>query len=240
MEKLDEAFSKNDMASAGRLLEYWLGEAVSAGDTPAELTLTNELVGLYRKAGEGEKALAAARRALSLTASLGQSELVSGATIMLNCATAYKAFDKAEEALPLYRRAEQIYLAALEPGDVRLAGLYNNMALTLVDLGKTEAAEQAYIKAIEIMEEAPAGSADAAISYVNMAHMYEEAHTQESELKIYKCLSRARAHLSSDSLPHDGYYAYVCEKCAPSFEYFGFCDYAKELSLISKEIYERH
>ncbi len=240
MERLDEALSRNDMASAVRLLDYWLGEAVSAGDAPAELTFINELVGLYRKTGKGEEALAAARRALSLTASLGQSELASGATIMLNCATAYKAFGKAEDALPLYRRAEQVYLATLEDGDVRFAGLYNNMALALVDLGETDAAEQAYIKAIKIMEAAPAGAADAAISYVNMAHMYEAAHTEESELKIYKCLSRARTHLASDSLAHDGYYAYVCEKCAPSFEYFGFCDYAEELERTSKEIYEGH
>ena len=40
-------------------------------------------------------------------------------------------------------------------------------------------------------------------------------------------------------MPHNGYYAYVCEKCAPTFRYFGRFACADELKQRSDEIYER-
>ena len=66
MAKLDESFNRNDMAEAGRLLEYWQKEAEALGDKLGELSVTDELIGYYRKVGEKEKGLAAVDKSLAL------------------------------------------------------------------------------------------------------------------------------------------------------------------------------
>ncbi len=236
IDKVDALFFKNDYAEAGRLLVYWRDEAVALRDRRGELSMESELVGYYRKQKEREKALASVARALALVKELGQGEMASGATVLLNCATAYKAFGMANEALPLYRRAEEIYKRVLDPSDARFGGLYNNMALTLTDLCEFEAAEAAYCGALEIMKQIPGGEAECAITYINMAHLYETAGTPE---KIEDCMQTAYRLLKSDQLTHDGYYAFVLEKCAPSFGYFGDPAAYEELKKEAERIYER-
>ena len=168
--KVDSLFDKNDYAEAGRLLVYWKNEAIELKDKSGELAMENELVGYYRKQNEREKGIESVQRALALADELGQDEMASGATVFLNCATAYKAFGMANESIPLYERTEQIYKAVLPDGDARFGGLYNNMALALVDLEKFDEAEKAYLSALEVMSKVPRGEAESAITYINMAH----------------------------------------------------------------------
>ena len=52
-------------------------------------------------------------------------------------------------------------------------------------------------------------------------------------------LDEAEALLNTPSVPRDGYYAFVCEKCAPSFEYYGYFLTAEDLKERSKKIYDR-
>ncbi len=236
IDKVDALFAKNDSAEAGRLLTYWREEAVTLRDKSGELAMENELVGYYRKQNDRINALSSVARALLLTEQLKQGEMPAGATVLLNCATAYKAFGMAEEALPLYARAEAVYTKALSPGDTRFGGLYNNMALALVDLGRFEEAEAAYQKALAIMETAEKGEAECAITYINLAHMYEMGGMSE---KIGGCMEKARTLLESERLPHDGYYAFVLEKCAPSFGYFGDPATYEKLKKESEAIYAR-
>ncbi len=119
-------------------------------------------------------------------------------------------------------------------GDPLYGALYNNMALTLTDLGDFEKAEKSYFSALEIMQQSPRGEAEAAITYVNLAHMYETVGKKE---KINDCMQKAHMLLQSDNLPRDGYYAFVLEKCAPSFGYFGFKEIYTTLKKESEEIY---
>ncbi len=259
IDKVDALFDKNDYAEAGRLLTYWKDEAISLKDKRGELAMESELIGYYRKQNNPEKGLASIHRALTLAEELGQSELASGATIFINCATAYKAFDMVREALPLFFRAEQIYKKILSPDDERFGGLYNNMALALVDLHKFEEAEAAYHSALSVMEKAPRGEAECAITYINLAHMYEEynnlkhssmcaendishIHTDETCTiydKIQKCMKKAYSLLQSENLPRNGYYAFVLEKCAPSFQYFGNTKAYEQMIKEAQKIYAR-
>ncbi len=236
IDKVDSLFGRNDYAEAGRLLNYWKNEAVELGDKNGELAMENELVGYYRKQGDKDKGLASVKCALGLTDELTQSEMASGATVFINCATAYKSFGMAEEALPLYIRAEKVYKNVLKDTDSRFGGLYNNMALTLADLGRFGEAEEAYRSALSVMKKVPRGEAECAITYINLAHMYEDCGMGD---KIGDCMDKAYALLKSKNLPHDGYYAFVIEKCAPSFGYFGMDIISEELSREAKEIYER-
>ncbi len=236
IERVDSLFSKNDYTEAGRLLEFWRDEAVSLRDRRGELAMEDELVGYYRKQNDPEKGLASILRALTLTEELGQEDLASGGTVMLNCATAYKAFGMAERAMPLYERAEQVYRSVLREDDTRFGGLYNNMALALCDLCRYSDAESAYKKALSVMERAPRGECECAITYINMAHMYD---TVGAISKTGECMERAYQLLCTPQLPHDGYYAFVIEKCAPSFEYFGSSLICEELKKEAEEIYAR-
>ncbi len=236
IEKLDGLFAKNNYTEAGRLLAYWKNEAVALRDRQGELAVENELVGYYRKQGDKEKALASVESALQLVDELGQGDMASGATIFINCATAYKAFGMAQEALPLYCRAEEIYKNVLPEGDTRFGALYNNMALALADVRDYDGAEKAYLSALFVMEKARGGEADAAITYINLAHMYEKIGKKD---KIDGCMKKAYDLLQSENLPHNGYYAFVLEKCAPSFGYFGDRETYLELKKESEEIYAR-
>ncbi len=233
--RLDALFDRRDYEEAERLLTYWRDEAVSLGDRRGEYTVESELVGFYRKQNDRENALRSVKRALFLTDELRQGENASGATVLINCATAYKAFGMSEEAMPLYRRAEHVYRSVLSPTDRRFGGLYNNMALALVDLGEVKAAESAYFSALEVMGKQTDGELECAITYVNLAHMYEKFGMTE---KISDCMKRAYSLLRSDTLDKNGYYAFVVEKCAPSFAHFGDKALYEELKKESDRIYE--
>ncbi len=234
--RVDSFFDRNEYAEAGRLLVYWKDEAVALKDLRGELAMQSELVGFYRKQGDQEKGLAAVRRALALTDTLEQGELASGGTVFINCATACQAFGMAEEALPLYRRAEEIYKKTLPATDARFGGLYNNMALALVELGQTDAAETAYRSALDVMSQASRGEAESAITWINLAYLYESDGRDE---QIPACMQKALALLRSPNLPHDGYYAFVLEKCAPAFEDFGDTQTCEMLKKESEAIYAR-
>ncbi len=236
IEKVDEYYNKNDLMGAKRHLEYWEKEANALNDFNGELSVVDELLGLYRKNGDNENALRVLERALILVDKLELKDTVSGATVYLNAATTYKAVGKADKALPLYEKTLAIYTANLDESDVRFGGFYNNYALALTDAGEFDKAEQCYLSAIKVMEKAVGGKPDLAITYVNLAHLYDTANKAE---KITDCMFTAYNLLNDEENVKNGYYAYVLSKCAPSFKYFGYDKIASDFFKEAKEIYER-
>lgn len=233
--KVDECFESNDLKEASRLLEFWQKEAIFLKDLRGELSVLSELAGLYRKTSEEDKALKTVKRALELLETLKFSDTVSGATILLNCATTLKAFNKADESIPLYKKVEKVYNERLEKGNSLFGGLYNNMALALADVNQTDKALEYYNKALGVMSLIEGGELECAITYVNMANLYENIGNKE---RINYCLIEASS-LLLEYKKQTGYYAFVCEKCIPSFEYFNFIEVAENLSKRVKDIYER-
>ncbi len=235
--KIDSLFDKNDYTQAGRLLVYWENEAKQLRDKRGELEIQSELIGFYRKQNNKEKGINSVKRALQLVEELNQGEQVSGATIFINCATALKAFGNPKDAMPLYLKSEEIYIKSLQKNDARFGGLYNNMALALAELGEFQKAEDSYFSALRVMEKAPRGEAECAITYINLAHTYEDFGYTE---KISDCMEKAYSLLKSENLIHDGYYAFVIEKCAPSFAHFGNIEVYRQLKKEAEEIYARN
>ena len=240
IDKLDFYLSRNDHDAAERHLRYWLSEAESCHDMRGKLTVLNEQIGLYRKIGKESECLRAVSDALSLADSMDIEQSLTYGTTLINAATGYKAFEKAQEALPLYRKAKTIYESALDSNDGRLGGLYNNMALTLTELGMHREAEELYQKAIKVMEKQKNGELEVAITYLNIADLIAARDGLENgEKEIEKQLLEAEKLLYTDSLPRDGYYAFVCEKCAPVFGYYGYFLTEQELNRRARGIYER-
>lgn len=236
--KLDQYLHRNDYTGAQRHLEYWLQEALAAGDSSTELTVRNELMGLYRKLGREKPAVDMAQSALARVEDLGISRQVGAATTCLNAATVYKAFGRAQEALALYERASEIYAQELDPADTRIAGLCNNMALALVDLGQFDRAEALYTKALAVLAQTKNNEPEMAITHLNLASLAEaKLDLEDGWADIEGNLGKARELLEGYG-KWDGNYAFVCEKCASVYGYYGFTDYANTLAERSRRIYE--
>ena len=129
-----------------------------------------------------------------------------------------------------------------------LGGLYNNMALTCAALSKYDEALDLYDKAIAVMAKVQDGELEQAITCLNMADT-EEARNgmEEGESRINDLVERAEELLEKkgrELLEHPGaekarigYYAFVCEKCAPVFEYYGYFLTANKLRETAEKIY---
>ena len=237
LDKLDEYLNTKDYAAAERHLKYWLTEAEIGGDARGKLTVLNEQIGLYRKVDKPAEGLQAIEAALALAEQF--SGTITYGTTLVNAATAYKAFGKAADALPLYEKAETVYESTLPPTDGRLGGLYNNMALTVMELGDYAKAETLFQKALAIMAEQENGEIEMAITYCNLADLASAQLGTDGEKQIETYLDKAEALLDTPTLPHDGYYAFVCEKCAPTFGYYGYFLTEQKLTKQAETIYER-
>ena len=238
IEKMNEYMSHRDYDGAERHLKYWLEEAVLGADKGGELMLCNELVGHYRKTGNRDGAFETAARALTLIKELDFENNVSAGTTYINIATAFNAFGENEKAIELFQKAKAIYEANENTDPSLLGGLYNNMALTFVALCDFENAFELYEKALAVMETVDGGCLEQAITYLNMADALEARDgAEQSEAQMSAWLDKAYTLLTEGEAPHDGYYAFVCEKCAPSFSYYGYFLAANELNQRAEAIY---
>ncbi|MBP5304155.1 MAG: tetratricopeptide repeat protein [Clostridia bacterium] len=240
LQRVDEAYSHNHYEEAEKILLYWVDEAKQMDDKRGLLSLYNELMGHYRKTANEEKAEECAQNALELIETQQIEETVSAATIFINCATVKTAFSKWEEAMPLFENAKGIYEAQLDSTDEKLGSLYNNMATALKNAKRYDEAIENYEKAIEIMKHIPDGELEQAITYLNLANLKEaQLGLEEACGIINEYLEKAQKLLDTPTLSKNGYYAFVCDKCAPGFDYYGFFAYAEELRERVQYIYER-
>ena len=238
--KMDEYMARRDYAGAERHLLYWLSEAEYARDRRGRLMLLGELIGHYRKTGERDKALRRIDEALALVEEMDFDGTLSAGTTFVNAATALSAFGEQARALTLFEKARAIYEASAQTQPQLLGGLYNNMALTLVALGRYAEAHALYDRATERMAGVPGGALEQAITCLNRADALTAEHGAEAaEAETGALLDRAWALLHDPDVPRDGYCAFVYEKCAPSFSYYGRFADAADLRKEAETIYER-
>lgn len=239
LEKLNEYLDRNDTAAAERHLLYWLEEAVLGGDLRGQLMLRNELTGHYRKAGDRDRALENAEAALRLVGETGFEDTLTAAVTRINAATALSAFGEHARALPLFERARQICENGQGVQPETLGGLYNNMGLANAALERYDEALGLFEAALARMEEVPGGELERAITCLNMADALSgKLGMEAAEERVRALVERAADLLETPELPRDGYYAFVAEKCAPSFEYYGYFLEAERLRGEAKRIYE--
>lgn len=240
IQKMNDYMSRRDYAGAERHLKYWLEEAKLGFDKRGELLIQNELVGHFRKTANKEGAFESAKEALRLLKELDFEENVSAGTTYTNIATAFNAFGENEKSIELFEKAKSVYEGNERTAPELLGGLYNNMALTFTALEKYDEAFKLYEKALEVMKRVENGELEQAITYLNMADLKEAMlGSEKAESVVFEYLDKAQELLDTPSLKRDGYYAFVCEKCAPSFEYYGYFLVAKDLKNRAESIYER-
>ena len=238
--RLDGFYARDDSEAAGRLLSQMRREAEENGDTGLLITVLNEQMGFFRKAGDRGNAFSCAEEALRLVTERGIREKVSGATVLLNCATVFTAFNLTEDSFPLFEEAIAVYERDLPSGDGRLAGLYNNYAEALAAGGRYDCALDLNEKALGILSAIPGSGGEQAVTLLNRADIIEGGTGPEAGLEqIEGCVLRAQELLENKNLAHDGGYAFICRKCAPVFDHYGYFAYAKELAERADGIYER-
>ena len=240
MDKLREYEDKNDWPGVERHLKYWLAEAEANRDERGQLMIHNELMGYYRKQGRQDEAFAHAEKAVALVEKLGMEDTVTAGTTWVNAGTVREAFGDAVGGLAFFEQARANYEKNLPERDGRLGGLYNNMALSLAVCGRYEEAMDMFRRAIGVMEKQENGELEQAITWLNMADAAEAALGPETaEDAVEEYLETAEKLLNTESLPRNGYYAFVCEKCAPVFGHYGWFAAEAELKRRAEEIHER-
>ena len=118
-------------------------------------------------------------------------------------------------------------------------GLHNNMGLVLSALGRYEEALVMFGKAMDYMAAVPGGRLEQAVTCLNMADTLEaQLGMEEAEKRICDLVEQAEEFLMNPDHPQDGYYAYVCEKCAPVFGHYGYFAAEEEFAARARRIYE--
>lgn len=236
LEKLDKCFGVNDLVAAGGLLDYWEREAIILNDKRGLLEILNEKIGYYRRTSDKENGMAAVDRAIDLVCELGIENDLSAGTVYLNAATTLRSFKETERAMEYYTSAKRIYDANLEEKDFRLAAYYNNVSSAYLDLGQVKEAENCCVKALEILKDNKKYLGESAVTHVSLAHLYYDLDNFDG--RTYEHMEIAWELLSCDEIERDGNFAFVCSKCYPSFGFFGYFEYEKQLKAWMENTYE--
>ena len=140
---------------------------------------------------------------------------------------------------------------------MRCAALNNNTAITLMELNRFNEAAEYFKKALSILASNKGSELEQAATYCNLADLaYARVCQEEKEKSVYKFnetetinedldieikgyLRKAENLFDAEGLERDGYYAFYCEKCAPSFGYFGLPKTEKKLLARAEAIREK-
>lgn len=231
---LDELNIQGRLEEGAKHLEYWLGEARAERDEKSELTILSEMLGQYRKCGMAEKGLKACEEAISLLERLSYENTATGATILLNAATAYDVFGQSEKALEIFRRCEAVYSSVLDENDYRMAGLYNNEASAFMNLGDYASAEERYLSALDILSHVGNSRCDRAATWCALASLYEL--TGKDAADIDGCLEKAYDLFIEESESDSPYLLLTLSECIGAFEHFGKMEMSANLSKIKEKL----
>ena len=77
-------------------------------------------------------------------------------------------------------------------------------------------------KALKIMDGTKNGKLECAITYLNLADLYEKRDgSVEAESLTDEMLTNAFELLTDDSVEKNAYYEFVLDKCIPAYDHFG-------------------
>ena len=158
--------------------------------TMERLVQGNEQIGYYRSISNYEEALKISKEMLELVKELGLQESEAHGTTLLNAATAYRAAGMCEQAIAMYRAAEQIF-KNLGIQDERLAGLYNNMSMAFQQKEDYGTAESCLLQALAIVRNLPDHKVEEATTYANLASVcYEKEEFAQGIEYVQRAIER--------------------------------------------------
>lgn len=237
--ELADCFNRNDLEGVEAVTDQWLQAAREQGNWQLELTVLNEQIGFFRKAGNVQRGTETIRRAFFLVEQYGIGNTEAAATTWLNGATAYRAFAEYGKAEVYFKKTLSFYETNLKEKEYHLASLYNNLALLKMDQKQYKEAENYMERALALIKTDPGSQAEAATTCMSMAYMYRSMDLPESEKqsKAGAYLDRAWELLGNREELPDSYYAYVCRNGVSMFRLFGREEQAERLAWLSDTYY---
>lgn len=169
VQQIDDFFTQNRGADAEALLKQSIVQAVQEEDDNALLTLLNELIGYYRETSQVEASFHLADQAIAMLGQMGLEGTIPYATTLLNVANAYRAGGRLDDSLRCYEKTMEVYRRLLDPKDMLVASLYNNMSLLYQEKEQFAEAKRCLCKALEIVSCHEEAYFELAVTYANLA-----------------------------------------------------------------------
>ncbi len=229
LDRLDSLYASRNLQEAEKELLSWISEAETRGNPGEQLTLYNELEGLYRVTGRAPEASEVSKKALKLIETMGLSGTVHHATTLLNAATAHRAAGFLSEALSLYRQAQNVYESLKNEPNILyyMAALSNNVAQVYQELGQYDDAEPHLLKALSIIKTVPGAESEESTTHTNLSLLYykmgklsEAACEIEKALIYYRTPEGAKDNHLSSALSAAGTIAAGLGNTQKAREYF--------------------
>lgn len=161
-----------------------LAEVHGIKDTATRLESTQLLANLLAAQGECEESLKVANQGLSLADTL-PADSPSRLTIMRAEAAALNSCGRTSEAEHALRKTIALQDKVVANGGLRMAGLTNDLALTLNDLGRYQEAATLLQQSDSFAHELGLGMVEQAISLANHAGILESAGDYTTSLTLF-------------------------------------------------------
>ncbi len=187
----DAMFGKNSLTEIEEYLAGNIQEAKDKSEFGIVVTLLNEIIGFCRDTTQKDKALGYCNELLELLCKQELKGSIEYATSLLNIANAYRAFDKAKEAVDLFYTVHEIYGRKLSPSDFGYASLYNNWSLAYQELGEFESAKNMLMRALVIVDFYEEAVIPQATTRTNLATTLLQLGTVEAYEEAVKYLREA-------------------------------------------------
>ena len=129
LSRLDTLLHQCKLDEAEVCLTQAIAQAQAEQDMESESSCATSRSGFTGTAASSPGAGTAAK-ARALFENAGDTHSISYATTLLNCANAYRAAGKYQDAFAAFETVQQLYDALLPPTDGRVASLWNNPART--------------------------------------------------------------------------------------------------------------
>lgn len=186
--ELDNCFAMRDNNLVESFLRNSLDEAKMSDPVNAEprseanmafVVVSNELASFLRGLSRFEESLATYDAAKEELRAHGMEDSKDYATVILNEAGCWRYMQEPQKALALFLQAADILSKAASSEAGVLAGLFNNISLTYLDLKEPEKALAFLNRALDICERTPSMTQELGITWNNLANAYYALNDKE-------------------------------------------------------------
>ncbi len=186
--QIDYFYSAGMYQEAYQYMINTMQEAINMNDDDIVLGLINELMGYYRVHGDFEMGQTMVNNALAILEKTNKQASIMAATTYLNIATLYKVMSNYNLAKEYFERCKLIYQNELSKNDERYISLLNNISIFYFEIGLHETAIKYASDALSRIQECQGSEIETAISYTNIAQMYNAINDIK---KGESCLKKA-------------------------------------------------
>ena len=185
LQHLDNLYAQNKIDEAEEFLLAETAESNLENSITVKISLNNELMGIYRNKGDALNCMKRVELQKAWMEAADQDlDPASKATLYLNIANAYQAFDMLEESYDILCDVEAQYNQILDKHDFRLASLYNNKAVVLIKLKDLDQAEVYFKMALRILRHLREAEDETAVTYQNLSNIYSAKGKYELALDM--------------------------------------------------------